>query len=463
MRIKLMLLAAGLLLSGCSATLTSQDIALDLRSTKNIPIGIVKDKIDVTKAGGSSKYSNYKNDLHATLLSESKSTVQDYTDQPLLMSVAFRFSPEFSNSALIGITSFFLPFLALVPEENNEVYSVDYTLTDRRGGVVHQNSLQGNVTGTMDGWYIGRIDAGQMLLGIEGEYAAKNAARMVLKDIDANAEKLYAAVNAPRFASAAPAAVERSRPPAAGPADAPAPGPDASARAFKTAQKINTYAAYEGFLQLFPDASERRDALAAMAATVGKPKGTYEGYKAFVAEHPEGMEFVPAEAQLALVGPEGMRVHDILALRRSGVEDNVLCAKIRMQNGIYKDFDFKEIAALKKKGMTGPLIEAMLDSTNRAIREQEEERKKKEMEALRSDVLHAQQRLDELKAAREAQAQQPQTPAPASSVQAANDTTAADTLKNCAAQIAALEACKHLPGFASTVCKMTAKSQFPCE
>lgn len=462
MRIKLVLLAAGLLLSGCSATLTSQDIALDLRSAQNVPIGIVKDGIDTSKAGGSSKYSNYKSDLHATLLSESRGAVQDYTNQPLSMSIAFRFSPEFSNSALIGITSFFLPFLALVPEENNEVYYVDYSLKDSRGSIVHQNSLKGNVTGTMDGWYIGRIDAGQMLLGIEGEYAAKNAARLVLKDIDANAEKLYAAVNAPRFASAPSSAAERSRPPAAGPADAPAPGPDASARAFKTAKKINTYAAYEGFLQQFPDAPERRDALAAMAARVGKPKGTYEGYKAFVTDHPEGMEFVPKEAQLALIGPEGMRVHDILALLKTGVEDNVICAKIRMQNGIYKDFDFQEIAALKKKGVTGPLIEAMLDSTNRAIREQEEERKKKEMEALRSDVQHAQQRLDELKAAQETQAQQ-QTPAPAVQVQATDDTTVADTLKNCAAQIAALEACKHLPGFASTVCKMTAKSQFPCE
>lgn len=470
MRIKLMIVAAGLFLSGCSATLTSQDIALDLRSTKNVPIGIHKDNIDVTKAGWTGKYSNYKNDLHYALLSESKGNVQESADQPLIMSVAFRFRPEFNNSAVIGITSCFLPFLAFVPEENNETFYVDYALRDTRGNVVHQRSLKGNVTGSMEGWYIGRIEAAQQLRGIEGEYAVKNAARLVLKDIDENSERLYAAVNASRYVAAPPAVVERSRPPAASSVTAPAivTTSDASARAYQQAKKINTYAAYEGFLQLFPDAPERRDALAAMAAIVGKPKGTYDKYKEFVVDYPDGLEYCPLEARLALTGPEGMRVHDILELLRSGVEDNVICAKIRMQNGMYKDFDFKEISALKKKGMTGPLIEAMLDSTNRAKRAQEEEQKKKEMEALRADIQHAQRKLEELKAAQSAQQaqtqSQPQQQSPAVvPVQPANDNVVAETVKNCSAQIVALEACKRLPGFAATVCKMTAKSQFPCD
>lgn len=476
MRMKLMIAAAGLLLSGCSATLTSQDIALDLRSTKNVPIGIMKDSIDVTKASWTGKYSNYKNDLHYTLLSESKGNVREYTDQPLLLSVAFRFRPEFNNSALLGITSCFLPFLAWVPEENNEVYYIDYAVRDNRGNVVHQRSLKGNVSGSMEGWYIGRIDAAQQLRAIEGEYAVKNAARLILKDIDENADTLYAAINAPRLASTPSAQPAPSFAQSYAPSAPVAASPvvdrqsDASARAYQQAKKIKTYAAYEGFLQLFPDAPERREALAAMAAIVGKPKGTFEGYKRFITDFPDGLEFIPQDAQLALIGPEGMRVHDILGLLlKDRVEDSVIAAKIRMQNGIYRDFTFKEISALKKKGMTGVLIEAMLDSTNRAKRSQEEQQKKKEMEALLTDIQHAQRRLDELKAAQTAQTQQVQNQLVQTQVQApvpvqqSGDTVLADTVKNCAAQVVALEACKRLPGLVQTVCKMTAKSQFPCE
>jgi hypothetical protein len=69
-----------------------------------------------------------------------------------------------------------------------------------------------------------------------------------------------------------------------------------------------------------------------------------------------------------------------------------------------------------------------------------------------------------MKTAQGTQQVQTQASAPAVvPVQPANDNVVAETVKNCAAQIAALEACKHLPGFVSTVCKMTAKSQFPCD
>jgi len=164
-----------------------------------------------------------------------------------------------------------------------------------------------------------------------------------------------------------------------------------------------------------------------------------------------------------------MRVHDILDLLKEGIDANVIAAKIRMQNGIYKDFDFKEISALKKKGMSAVLIEAMLDSTNRAKRAQEELQKKREMEALLTDINHAQRRLDELKAAQGAQKAQAQTQVqvqssvPVQQQPQGTSTALADTVKNCTAQIAALEACKRLPGFGQSMCKAVAKSQFPCD
>lgn len=81
-----------------------------------------------------------------------------------------------------------------------------------------------------------------------------------------------------------------------------------------------------------------------------------------------------------MTGPEGLRVHDILMFRRKGVEDSLIGAKIDMGKGKYKDFSFDEMDALKKMGVPAVLIKAMLDSTARATREDEELQKKKAME-----------------------------------------------------------------------------------
>jgi hypothetical protein len=412
------------------------------------------DRIDASKTGNTGAYFNSRNDLYSTLLSESKGTVREYTDQPLLLSIAYRFRPQFDANPVIGVPSFFLPFLAFVPESNNEAYHVDYAVTDSRGTMVHRRSLKGEAAGFIKGYFIGRLGAAQELRAKEGQYAAQNAARLVLKDLDESMETLIAAVNAPRAASAPfPPPVEPTSP--AAPSAGTGPPSAEALAAFEGAKKANTYAAYGDFLQRFPGAAMRKEALAAMAGSVGKPKGTYAAYKKFVNEFPDGLEFVPQDTQLILVGPEGMRVYDILGLLRQGIEDTVLAAKIGMQNGIYRDFSFKEISALRKKGVPACIVEAMLDSTNRAKREQEEQQKKKEMESILADIQRAQKRIDELKTA---QAQQVQT-AP----QQESGNAVADTVKNCAAQVVALEACKQLPGLLQAVCKATAKANFRCE
>ena len=109
-------------------------------------------------------------------------------------------------------------------------------------------------------------------------------------------------------------------------------------------------------------------------------------------------------------------------------------------------------------GMTGTLIEAILDSTTRAKREQDELRKKKEMEDLLAEIQRMHKKLDDLKTAQEGQQTQS-----ASVVGQGSDPSLGDALKNCAAQVAALEACKHLPWPANSMCAATAKSQFPCQ
>ena len=99
----------------------------------------------------------------------------------------------------------------------------------------------------------------------------------------------------------------------------------------------------------------------------------------------------------------------------------------------------------------------MIESTARVTRDAEELQKKKYMEDLLAEIQRMQNKLDDLKTA---QASGAVVPVSAGQSQGPS---VGDAVKNCAAQIAALEACKQLPSLAAMVCKAAAKSQFPCE
>jgi len=228
--------------------------------------------------------------------------------------------------------------------------------------------------------------------------------------------------------------------------------------AYGETKTVNTFDAYTKFLKAYPSSEHRREALDAMAGLIQGRNGTSSDYKKFVLAYEDGLEFVPDKYRLALTGPNGMRVYDIVALRKKGVEENLICAKIRAGKGKYKDYSFEEMDALKKMGVSAVLIEAMIDSTTRAKREEEDLQKRKAMEDILTEIQHAQNRLEVLKTAQSSAA------APVSvSAQQSQGPSVTDTVTNCTAQIAALEACKHLPSLGAMICKATAKSQFPCE
>lgn len=231
--------------------------------------------------------------------------------------------------------------------------------------------------------------------------------------------------------------------------------------AYAEAKSADTFEAYEKFLKTYPSSEQRPEVLESMAGLIQKRNGAYADYRKYLSAYEDGLEFVPEKYRLDLTGPEGMRVHDITVLRKKGVEDNLIGAKIRSGKGKYKDFSFDEIDALKKRGVSALLIEAMIDSTTRAKREEEDLQKKKAMEDILAEIQRAQDRMEKLKI------EQSSAPVPVSPVSVSAEqgqgSLVADTVKNCAAQIAALEACRHLPSLGAMVCKAAAKSQFPCE
>jgi len=160
-------------------------------------------------------------------------------------------------------------------------------------------------------------------------------------------------------------------------------------------------------------------------------------------------------------------VGDIIELRKRGVGDNIIAAKIRSGRGRYRDFSFDDIDELKKMGVPGVAVEAMIETTRLVNREAEEEKRKKNLENLLAEIQRLQKKMEELKAA---QARGPAAPMPVAAGKGQvqpqgwnQGPSEADPVKNCAAQISALEGCKHLPRLGATICRAAAKAQFPCE
>jgi coenzyme F420-reducing hydrogenase delta subunit len=573
-----LLIGIMIMMSGCAAYVRTPDIVLEYQPPKDVALGLSMTDVDVSRALSTGDYNNYANDLFSTLLNESRGSITRYENQLFRLKVSLQISPtNIAADALIGVPSLFIPPLAFIPEASTDTYRVTYAIQDQYGNVILEQNLHAEVEGALQGYFVGRINAGMRVGSVKAAYAAKNAARLILRDMnrgqnaetlvmaakrldnidykDANGETaLMLAAKSGRAelagrllkkgadVNAVSAAGDTALHLAAGSGHADvssllldkgaqvnavntagstalilaagsgrddvvslllARGADAEkqgtfndrtgtpleaalqagstsvasllmkreeeldrttakhAGSSRSAEQITARRnAYAEFLRKNPSSPLRRDILAAMSRLIKKQNGTYADYEQCAAEFADIVEFVPTEHRLGLIGPAGIRIHDIHGLLEQGTADKVIVAKIRMQNCAYKDFDAEELGKLKQLGVTDVLIEAMLDSTARAKREQDDLRKKNEMEGLMTEIQHMRKKLDELKTA---QAEQ-QSQAPSATIASQNNgPSLGDTVNNCAAQLTSLEACKQLPHLAGILCRSVAKSQFPCE
>jgi len=212
MRISSLFLVFLLLLSGCSSTVKTPEVALDPRPLVNISVGVALENVDTTEAMPvGEKYGNYKDDLYATLLSESKGAVSKYNAHPLrlFVSMKLQLSPPSTNFGrmMIGALSFIIIPFTFIPEPHSESYSIHYEIQDQNNNILHQKDISETIEGSFWGYYIARTEAGKDLVVKEAKFAATNAARHIIKDINDNAGRIMAASKAP--GGTAPLAVNK--------------------------------------------------------------------------------------------------------------------------------------------------------------------------------------------------------------------------------------------------------------
>ena len=192
------------LVSGCFSSVKTRELALDPQPVKNIAIGLDAINIDTSEAAPyiagvpfGTSYANYKNDMYAMLVSESKGVISAKADQPYRMFVSLKFKANYDppSAAFATLTLFLFP-LGFIPVSDSQSYSVNYVIQDQENNIVHQQTIPGTVEGTFQGVYLGRVNAYSDLLAKEAETVAKNAARHIIKDVNDNSGRIVAAARA---------------------------------------------------------------------------------------------------------------------------------------------------------------------------------------------------------------------------------------------------------------------------
>jgi len=197
------------LLSGCASTLTSQSVQLLPPPAQKFELGIAAGDIDLQEA---KELAQYKNDFYSVLISESNGMIGSPAKHKPQMHVVLRYNSDFAADDFIGITSFFIPFLAMVPDVSKQDYFVDFMLRDGQENIIYSKRLRGVVEGESSGYYIARIDAASDLKKKQARFVAENAARMIVNDVRGNAATINAKLHAPREIAVAAATPAQPQP-----------------------------------------------------------------------------------------------------------------------------------------------------------------------------------------------------------------------------------------------------------
>lgn len=229
---------------------------------------------------------------------------------------------------------------------------------------------------------------------------------------------------------------------------------EAEQKAYDLAVKTNSLDGFKAYLAEFPDGAHRKEVIQ-RAVTVAKADPQRLVALASLAEiAPDALELVPVEERVLLIGPDGLRVQDVLELLKTGVAEGVVASKIKGARKPYKDFAVDELAMLKKLEVPDVIVEAMLEATSASKAKKESDAAsaalRAEIDALR-DLIAAQAKAEPTTSGDSPPAQQ--------TVQTKEGPM--DMAASCAKRLAALKACSALP-MGSSICQATAKSSFPC-
>lgn len=206
--------------------------------------------------------------------------------------------------------------------------------------------------------------------------------------------------------------------------------------AYEAAVSAGTVTAYRDYLENNPESFFRMETMRRLAS-LAPETGALAFHRQNLTLDDAYMLYLPDAYDVWFIGPEGMRVHDVLRLSRQE-EEVLLASRIRAAGQPYKVFDSNEISLLREGGLSATLIAAMIDASA-------------------SGPAAGQPAAGPANAAPVANAVPASAPAPGVAPAAP---TAGDIAAQCAKRYAALKACDQVPSFGANLCRSQVKKKY---
>lgn len=220
---------------------------------------------------------------------------------------------------------------------------------------------------------------------------------------------------------------------------------------FATAEKADSVDAWLSFIEKHK--GDKRSAQAAKRVIAASSRETGDAQWAIddklASVYPEGVAELPADRRILLAGPKGLRVRDLVKLNDAKVSPSIVVARVKASPEPYKSFDGEELGALKRLGVADEVVAAMIEVTTKL---QEKKKSDEERQAMRAELAALRKMIEDKKSA---------GGAGGGEVVQTKDGPL-DVIASCGKRLAAMDLCEKAPFPASTICKSSAESSFPC-
>ena len=205
---------------------------------------------------------------------------------------------------------------------------------------------------------------------------------------------------------------------------------------YETTVSAGTVQAYRQYLQNNPESFFRMETLRRLSE-LAPATHALPFHRDNVALDNAYIVYLPDEYDIWFLGPQDMKVYDVLRLSREE-DETLLASRIRAANQPYKVFNGDEIALLKEGGLSPGLIAAMIDASANPT--------PVKPAAVAPTVTSA-----------TSGAASPGTPSPA---EVTAQPGMADIAAQCAKRYAAMKACDQVPSFGANVCRSQVKKKY---
>ena len=160
-------------------------------------------------------------------------------------------------------------------------------------------------------------------------------------------------------------------------------------RDFARILETNRVRVFHRYLEAHPNGRHRNKAFAALV-DLSPVNQHVKIITQLIRKYPDSAGLLPPRLTLYFVGPKKLQVHNLLDYRRQGIADDVLVSMIRAKQGVYKVFLGEEVLALNRLGFSGPVIDAMIQTTRNSQSEEKrrlaEQETQAEMRKLRAQL-----------------------------------------------------------------------------